>query len=548
MTFRTTFAASMTAALLASTGLSTAALADAHATHPETGEALASDQTFTYRMLDEWKTIDPQLASETAGFHAIRDLFEGLYNSAPDGSIEPGVALSHEVNEDNTVYTFTLRDDARWSNGDPVTAGDFVYGMQRAVDPETASEYSWYMEITTIENAAEIIAGEAEPETLGVRAIDDTTLEITLTESLPYFPLMTTFATMFPAHRATIEEHGTDWTRPENIVSNGAYTLTEHVINERHTRTKSDTYWDADNTIIEETVGLVINDENQALTRYLAGELDHVEPLPAGRFPELEAEYPEQANSVPRTCSYYYSLNQSEDGPEALKDPNVRRALSLAIDRDVIVDQILQGGQRPAYTFTHWAIAGFEAPEVEMASMTQAERDAEAQRLIEESGFSGEDLAFDLIYNTSDSHRQIATVIGQMWKQKLGVEVSMSNYEWTTYLDVRSSGDFDVARAAWCSDYNEPSTFLSIMTTGNEYNDGSWSDEQFDALVTEARTSADPYPLYQQMEELLNATTGIVPIYHYANAFMIQEDIEGWPYGNAENNWYSRDLYRIASE
>ena len=227
-----------------------------------------------------------------------------------------------------------------------MTANDFVYGWQRAADPATASNYSWYVELTGIVNAAGIIAGEMEPTELGVRAVDDYTLEVTLEDSIPYFPAMTTYATLFPAHRATIEAHGTEWTRPENIVGNGAYTLTEHVIGERHTRTKSDTYWDADNVIITETTGLVINDENQALTRYFDGEVDMVEPLPPGRFPELQDEYPEQAHSIPRLCSYYYALNQSEGGLEQLKDPNVRKALSLAVDRGVIVDQILQGGQR----------------------------------------------------------------------------------------------------------------------------------------------------------------------------------------------------------
>ena len=531
-------ALALTAVLLSST----AALAQA--THPETGETLAEDQSFTYRMLDEWKSIDPQLVEETAGYHAVRDLFEGLYNSAPDGTIEPGVALSHEVSEDNKTYTFTLRGDAKWSNGDPVTAGDFVYAWQRAADPATASNYSWYVELTTIENAAEIIAGEMDPSELGVRAVDDTTLEVTLTESLPYFPAMTAYATLFPAHRATIEAHGTEWTRPENIVSNGAYTLSEHVIGERHTRTKSETYWDADNVFITDTTGLVINDENQALTRYFDGELDMDEPLPAGRYPELEAEYPDQAHSNPRLCSYYYALNQSDGGLEQLKDPDVRKALSLAVDRDVIVDQILKGGQRAAYSFAHWATADFEMPEIEYAGMTQAERDAMAVELLGDTELP----TLELIYNTSDDHKQIATVISQMWKQKLGVETTLANYEWQTYLDVRGGQNFDVSRSAWCSDYNEASSFLDLLTSNNGNNDGKYANEEVDRLMEEARTAEDPQPLYTEVEQILAEDTAIIPIYHYANAFMLKPDVKGWPFENAENNWYSRDLYRVAGE
>ena len=535
----------LTAGALTALLLSTTATF-AQATHPETGAPLAEDQSFTYRMLDDWATIDPALISETAGFHAARQIFEGLYNSGPTGEIEPGVALSHEVSEDGRVFTFTLRDDARWSDGQPVTAQDFVYGIQRAVDPANASDYAWYIELATVQNATEVIAGEMPVEELGVRAIDDATLEITLEEAFPFFPLMTTYATFFPARQDVIEAHGAEWTSPENIVGNGAYTLTEYRVGERWSAEKSDTYWDAENVIIDEITGLIINDENQALTRYFDGETDMSDDLGAGVFPEMEAEYPDQAHSVPRLCSYYYALNQSESGPEELKDPNVRRALSLAVDRDVIVDQVLQGGQRAAYTFAHWGTAGFEMPELADASMTQAERDAEAQRLWEEAG--SPDLSLDLIYNTSDSHRQIATVISQMWRQKLGVDTTLSNYEWSTYLDVRGEQNFDVARSAWCSDYNEASSFLDLMTSNNANNDGRFSNAEVDELMDASRTAENRQEIYTEVEQILSDETAIIPIYHYANVFMLNEDIQGWPFENAENNWYAREFYRVAAE
>ena len=542
MTFHRSMTLGLAAALMASS-----ALAEAHmTTHPETGEALAEDQTFSYRLLDDWASIDPQLVEETVGSTVVRDLFEGLYNSGPTGELEPGVALSHEVSDDNKVYTFTLRDDARWSNGDPVTANDFVYGIRRAADPATASPYGWYVELTSIRNAAAVLAGEMPPEELGVKAIDDHTLEITLEKSLPYFPLMTTYATLFPAPQATVEEFGDQWTRPENIVTNGAYTLTEYRPGERHVRTKSDTYWNADEVIITETTGLVINDEQQALTRYFAGETDMTDDLPTGSYPELLAEYPDQAHSVPRLCSYYYALNLSDSGPEALKDPNVRRALSLAVDRDVIVKQIIKGGQTPAYTFAHPGTAGYQMPDVEMAGMTQAERDAEAKRLMEEAGVT--DLTMRLSYNTSDAHEQIATIVGQMWKQKLGVNTTLENYEWKTFLDIRDQQDFDVSRAAWCADYNEASSFLDLLTTNNGNNDGKYSNARVDELMEEAATASDPQPMYTEVEEILAEDTAVVPIYFYSSDFLLNADVKGFPYENAERNWYSRQLYRVAAE
>ena len=526
--------------------LSTAAFAAG--THPETGEALSDNQTFTYRLLDQFPTLDPQLNEETAGFHVIRDIFEGLLSQDENGQLIPGVATEWTPSNDNKTWTFTLRDDAKWSNGDPVTAGDFVYAWKRAVDPATASPYGWYLELTEIVNAKEILAGEKDASELAVRATDDRTLVVDLQTPLPYFPAMTTYATLFPTHQATIEAHGSDWTKPENIVSNGAYTLTELVLNEYHTREKSDTYWDADSVIIEKVTGIIINDVNTALTRYKAGELDHLEPLPPGQYPALLAEMPDQATSVPRLCSYYYAINHTDSGNPALQDERVRKALSYAVDRDVIVEQVLKGGQTAAYNFTHAKTAAFEMPTIDYGTWTQADRDAKAKELMAEAGFGtgAEPLELKLIYNTSESHKAIATVLSQMWKQKLGVDITTENMEWQTYLEVRGEQKFDLGRSAWCGDYNEASTFLDLVTTTHGANDGKYSNEKVDDLMRASKTSMDPQAAYTEVEQILADEMAIIPIYHYANTFLLSADMKGWPYNNVENNWYSKNFYRVA--
>ncbi len=532
---------SMTTAAVLATSLTAAQAADV----PE-GTELAEEQTFSYRLLDQFPTLDPQLNEETAGSHVIRQIMEGLMSQDAQGNLVPGVATGFEASEGNTVYTFTLRDDARWSNGDPVTAQDFVYAWQRAVDPATASPYQWYVELTQMQNAAEIIAGEMEPSELGVEAVDDRTLKVTLTNPLPYFPAMTTYATLFPAHQATIEEHGSDWTSPENYVGNGAYTLEELSLNEFFRLEKNPEYWDAENVVIEEVTGYVVNDSNQSLTRWEAGEYDLLEPLPAGSYPRLAEQYPDAAHSVPRLCSYYYAFNLRDDANPDLQDPRVREALKLAIDRDVIVDQILQGGQLPAYNFTHAQTAGFDMPDIEMASMTQAERDGRAKELMAEAGV--DDLTVELIYNTDDSHKQIATVISQMWKQKLGVETELENMEWSTYIDVRAAGNFDVARSAWCGDYNEASTFLDLLTTTHGANDGQFSNPAYDELMSASKTSENPQEQYTEAEQIIAEESAIIPIYHYANTFLLDPAIKGFPMENVENNWYVKDFYRTAGE
>lgn len=532
------------AGLLATTIIATAAIAADN--HPVTGEPLADDQTFTYRLLDEFSSLDPQIVEDVSGSEIARDLFEGLYNQDADGNLMPGVALSHEVNATKDVYTFTLRDNAKWSNGDTVVAGDFVFAWRRAVDPELASPYSWFMELTQIENAAEIIAGEKSVEELGVTAIDDLTLEVRLSASLPYFPQMMTHATTFPTHRATIEAHGNDWTQPENMVSNGAFVLEEHVPNERSVRVKNPMYWDAENVILEKTVALVINDENAALTRYLAGELDRTE-MPAGQFPKMQAEYPEEAVSFPRLCNYYYTFNLSDSGPEFFKDPNVRMALALAVDRKVIVENILAGGQPEAYTFTPGATAGFEIPEVAMATMAQSDRDTKAAELLTAAGYGPDNpLKFEMIYNTSDAHKKIAIAMSQMWKQKLGVEVELRNMEWQTFLKERGNQNFELARGAWCGDYNEASTFLDLVTSASGYNDGKYSNPKVDDLMSAARTADDPQANYTMVEQVLAEEMPVIPVYHYAGVYMLDDDVGNWPVNNVEQNWYSKDLYKVA--
>jgi oligopeptide transport system substrate-binding protein len=511
------------------------------------GEALADDQTFTYRVLDEHSSVDPQIVEDVSGSEIVRDLFEGLYNQDADGNLVPGAALSHTVSDDKLTYTFTLRPEAKWSDGTPVTAGDFVYGWRRLADPETASPYQWFVEVMGLANAGPVMAGEAPLEDLGVKAIDDHTLEVTLASPLPYFPLTTTHASTFPSPKWVIDEFGTDWTKPENIVVNGAYTLTEHVPQERSVRTRNEMYWDNENTIIDSVTALVINDENVALTRFLAGELDRTE-VPAGQYPALKAEYPDTALSFPQLCSYYFNFNLSDMGPEATKDVRVRQALSYAVNRDIIVENVLQGGQFPAYSFTPAATANFEVPNIEYSTWTQDERNAKAVELMAEAGY-GPDNPLDLtyLYNTSEAHKKIAIAVAQMWKQTLGVNVSLENQEWKTFLETRGNHDFEVARGAWCGDYNEASTFLDLVQSGSGYNDAAYSNAEVDQLLADAKSMDDPQANYTRVEEIIADEMPIIPIYHYTSVYMMNPAISGsWPVQNVEQNWYSKDLYKVA--
>jgi oligopeptide transport system substrate-binding protein len=547
MTCRTLLGAASVAALLAAAPL---AAPLAQAATPAAGEALAEEQTFSYNVIDEFVTLDPALIEVVDDNDVARQLFEGLMNQDPQGNVVPGVATGFEVSEDRLTYTFTLRPEARWSNGEPVRAQDFVYAWRRVVDPATASNYSWYMGLAGVVNADAIVAGEVAPDQLGVAAPDDRTLVVTLSRPAPFFPQMTANANLFPVLQSNVEEFGDQWTQAGNMISNGAYTLTERVPQERIVMTKSPTYWDAGNVVIETINALVVTDENQAVTRWRDGELDKTAVIPAGQFPTLKEELGEETVAVPNLCTYFYFANLREDGPEALKDPRVREALSLAIDRSVVVDAILAGGQQAAFTLTHEATAGFEAPEVPAAAMTQEERNARAQELLAEAGYGegAEPLTVEISFNTSESHQQIAVAIGQMWKQTLGIDATTANQEWQTFLDARKEGAFELARAAWCADYNEASTFLDILTADSEANDAHYVNPDYDALLEAALTAEDPLPQYQEAEAIIARDVPILPVYFYASNFLLNDAIKGWPMENAQQYWYAKDMYRVAEE
>ncbi|MDP0929332.1 peptide ABC transporter substrate-binding protein [Paracoccus onubensis] len=528
----------------ATTALVTVLSLPVYAAQPAEGEKLAEDQSLSFWILDAIKTLDPQLTESRTDSDMIRQLFEGLMTQDDTGAMVPGMAESHDISDDKLTYTFHLR-DAKWSNGDPVTAGDFVYAWRRAADPETASEYAWFVELMNLENATAVVKGEASPEELGVTAIDDKTLEVKLSKPTPYFLKTLDHATTYPVPQKVIEEHGQQWTQPGNLVGNGAYVLKSHDLGVKATAVKNDQYYDAENTIIDEVNFITVNDQNIALTRYQAGEIDWFNLIPAGQYPKLKEEFPDEAISVPWACSYGYVFNLSEKGPEALKDLRVRQALSYAIDRDIIVDKVLQGGQKPAYYWTHWAMEGFEEPEIEMANWTQPERMEKARELLTEAGYGPDNpLKLKLMYNTSEDHKKIAIAVQQFWKA-IGVELTLENYEWKVFVDKGNNQDFEVQRYAWCADYNEASTFLDWFRTDGD-NNGMWSNEEYDQLLADAATEENPAENYKKMEQLLIGDMALAPVYHYAQPNMIKPDLRGVPLDNVMGDWYAKELYRVA--
>ncbi|EIC9800628.1 oligopeptide ABC transporter substrate-binding protein OppA [Vibrio cholerae] len=534
----------ITQALLLSAGLAVAATSfSSLAANVPAGTKLAPVQELVRGNGTEVASLDPHKTEGVPESNVIRDLLEGLVNQDANGNVVPGVAESWETT-DNKTFTFHIRKDAKWSNGDPVTAQDFVYSFQRAVDPATASPYSWYMEYTKMINAKEIIAGEKDKSTLGVKAIDDKTLMFELESPVPYFVMMMGHTTVKPVHKATVEQYGEQWTKPEHFVGNGAYVLDKWVVNERLELKRNPQYWDDKNTVLNKVTYLPIENQVAEMNRFLSGEIQITNELPLEHFKRLKKEHPESVQVQGQLCTYYYGFNTAK---APFDDVRVRQALSYAIDRDVISDAILGQGQKPAYFLTPEITAGFSPEMPAYGKMTQKERVAEAKKLLEAAGYSKSNpLKFTLLYNTSENHKKIATAVQSMWKTTLGVDIALENQEWKTFLDTRRQGNFDATRAGWCGDYNEASSFLTLLMSSNSSNDSKYHSAEYDATLEKAMTSTseeERQKLYADAEKLLARDMPIAPIYQYVRSRLVSPTVGGYPSNNAEDKIYMKDLY-----
>lgn len=510
------------------------------------GVKLAQKQEIIKGGEAEPATLDQQKLEGTPGSLRGRDLFEGLFSEGGDGSLIPGVATHYEANDDNTVYTFHLRKNAKWSNGDPVTAHDFVFAFQRLVDPITAATNAWFAELPGMINATDIVNGKKPATELGVEAADDYTFVVRLDKPNAYFPKMTMHNTFFPAPKKVIEKWGDDWTKAEHFVSNGAYVLDEWKINEKMVLVRNPLYWNDAKTVINKVTYLPIPDVSVEFKRYQAGEMDitSFSGIPTNRYKELQANIPDEVWVTPQLGTYYYLFNTTQ---APFDDVRVRKALSYAIDRDVIAKYVMGVGEIPSYGFTPDIVNGFEPKAPDYASWTQEERNQKAKELLADAGFTKSNpLSFPLLYNTNENHKKVAIAIAAMWKKTLGVTATLENQEWKTYLDSRNGQNFSVARAGWIGDYNEASTFLQILTSTSGSNDGKYSNAEYDKLMYSASSMQDPSVNYAKAEDILiNQDMAVAPIYTYVTKRLVKPYVGGYM-PNPEDNTYTRDQYIIA--
>lgn len=475
-------------------------------------------------------TIDPAKNSAVDGATLINHAFEGLMKLDKDNKIVEGQAAKYEVNKDETVYTFTLREGIKWSDGEQVKAEDFVYAWQRLVDPKTGADYNYMIDM--VKNANEIMAGKKKPKELGIKALDEKTVEVTLTTPTPYFLEVCAFPATFPVRKDIVEANADTWsTDPKTYIGNGPYVLKSWEHQSKMTYVKNENYYDL-KKLGPDTINFVLmEDKNTMLSAYKNNEILFADDLPSE---EIDAMKDKGLVIEKQLGTYFLSINVKKEGLDNVK---VREALSLALDRDYIVEKVAKGGQIPADSFVTTGLTDADG-KTEFHENAKKWYDAKdykgnvekAKKLLKEAGYeNGKGLpSIELMCNPG--HEPIMEAVQNMWKENLGLNVTISSQDWNVFLETRKQGDFQVARDGWLGDYNDPVSFIDIWVTGGGNNNAQWSNKEYDKIVSEIKSTTDAKERYAKMheaEDLLAKDMPIIPIYYYTDLYLISDKLEG---------------------
>ena len=477
----------------------------------------------------EPETLDTHKTSTVQEAHIMRDMLEGLVTYSAKGEAVPGQAEKWEVSDVGKTYRFTLPNGLKWSNGDPVTAEDFVYSYRRIMDPATGAKYANIL--YPIKNAEKINKGQGKPEELGVKAVDAKTVEITLESPTPYFIELLTHQTSLPVHKASVEKFGKDFVKPGNMVTNGAYKLVEFVPNSHIKLAKNENYYDAKNVQIDTVNFYPTPDFAAMVRRYEAGELDTTDDVPADQMKSLKERFKDQVRLGPYLGTWYMVVNSAK---APFNDVRVRQALSMLVDREFIAEQIWGQTMKPGYSFMPPGVGNYGDPAyMSYKDQSPIDREEAAKKLLTEAGFGpGKPLKVEIRYNTTDNNRNSVIAISEQWKQA-GIETSFINTDGKTHFaHLRDGGDFDVARYGWIADYSDPNNFLFLLKSDNKgFNYGKYNNPEFDKLLDNAAKELDlkkRSDMLKQAEAILMKDMPWIPIMYYGKSNLISPKIKGF--------------------
>ncbi len=483
-----------------------------------------------YNMMTEPETLEVAMHTGKPEGTVLGALMDGLtrYDANFETVKGSGMALDWDISPDGLKYTFYLRQDAKWTNGDPVTAHDFEYAWKKLLDPDMAAEYAY--QLYYLINGEAYNDGEISADEVGVKALDDYTLEVELEAPTTYFIELTAFSSLFPVNRQ-VDQANPDWhTSADTFVGNGPFKMVSWEHQQKIEMVKNEDFWDADNVLLDKLVMVMVESEDTALTMFQNNEIDIVEELPLQEQKRLIDDG--TATVFPDASTYYYIFNTQV---EPFDDARVRKAFAYAIDRQAIVNHVTQAGEKPALAFVPYGFPDTVSTKDfrEEGGNYFKDNDVEkARQLLAEAGYpGGQGLPeIDIIYNTSDEHKIIAEAIQQMWADNLGAKVKLSNQEWGTYLSNRLQGNFMVARAGWGPDYADAMTFMDLHISGSFMNHSFWENEEHDSLIRLAKENPDPEVRIKAMhdaEKMLMDEMPVMPIYFYVNASLYKPWVKG---------------------
>ena len=474
--------------------------------------------------------IDPHIVTGVPEHHILISLCEGLtIPNLNSGSNLPGAAESWTVSEDGKEYIFKLNKNGKWSNGDPVTADDFVWSWMRILTASLGSQYPDMLYY--LEGAEEYHTGVTSNfDEVGVKAVDKYTLKVNLKNPTPFFIGMLSHYSTWPVHKDTVLKHGSiddrngQWTRPGNFVCNGPFQLKSWELNNKIIVEKNPNYWDSEKVSLNEMHFYPVSNVMTEDRMFRAGQLHVTSTLPSQKCPIYIAENNPDLRIDPYMGQYFYRLNTNNP---SLKDVRVRKALAFSIDRKLLVEKVTKCGQIPAYSFTPPGSNGYQPD-------TKIPFDPElAKELLNDAGYSESNPfpKLEILFNTNEDHRKLALAIQQMWQQNLGIEVELVNQDWKVYLSREMVGDFQVSRAGWIGDYEDPNTFLDLMRPNRGNNKTGWEDAKYDSIIEKANSTNDQterYELLKEAERILIDNMPIIPLYTYVRSYQLSPDVKGY--------------------
>ena len=506
------------------------------------GTQLHPTQTLIRNNGSEPETLDPALAESVGANNLTRDLFEALTAVDGEGKTVPGVAESWKQTN-STTWVFKLRPNAKWSNGDAVTAEDFVYGIRRFVDPKTASTYAATFG-TFLLNGKDIVAGKKPAAEIGVKALDKLTLEVRTAFPVSFFPSVMSNNNLGPVHKASLEKNGKDWTKPGKLVSNGAYVLKDWQVNNKVVIEKNPQYWDAANVQLTKVTYLPIEDGYADVKLYESGENEWVYQLPPGTYEKYKAQYPKEIRNAPMLGLRYYSYQTQNP---VFKDVRVRKALSMVLDRDILAKRVTADGQTPAYDVMVAGVDGADVTPYDWANWPMDKKVAEAKKLLAEAGVKP-GAKFSFSYNTSEYHKKMAIFAASEWKTKLGLNIETESMEFKVLLKKRHDGEFQMARNGWIADYNDATTFLALIRCDSDQNNNFNCNRAAEDIINKGVMETDltkRKALLTQAANLIMEDYPIIPLVQYSLPRLVKSYVGGYSLTNSQDRFRSKDLFII---